>query len=269
MNCPSRTEEPVDAGYNQNPPHLSSDLTTTADLNGIVNARILRRISSELHPEEISCRISEHEPPEKEKSCESLHSPQEDLDETKSSEHVAYDPINEISSSNEPSNTKSSPWRRLDVFKDKVGNFVKSRDNPGHVQTTSSQSMGRSDAAKNAHGDSPDDKTLLQRVRYAIIKYGKFVGPGFMVSVAYIDPGNYSTDVAAGASYRFKLLFVVLMSNIFAVFLQSLCIKLGTITGMNLAENCRAHCPKWLNLSLYVLAEVAVSLIFPALAVYF
>lgn len=88
--------------------------------------------------------------------------------------------------------------------------------------------------------------------------FGKFVGPGFMISVAYIDPGNYATDVAAGATYRFKLLFIVLMSNIFAIFLQSLCIRLGTISGLNLAEACRAFLPKWLNIFLYIMAEGAI-----------
>lgn len=71
-------------------------------------------------------------------------------------------------------------------------------------------------------------------------------------------PGNYATDVAAGASFRFKLLFVVLMSNLFAIFLQSLCIKLGSVTGMNLAENCKAHLPPWLNYVLYFFAESAI-----------
>ncbi|CAN9184836.1 unnamed protein product [Alternaria alternata] len=89
-------------------------------------------------------------------------------------------------------------------------------------------------------------------------KYLKFVGPGFMVAVAYIDPGNYATDVAAGASFEYKLLFIVLMSNIFAIFLQSLCIKLGSVTGMNLAENCRAHLPRWMNYTLYFFAESAI-----------
>lgn len=79
--------------------------------------------------------------------------------------------------------------------------------------------------------------------------------------MAYIDPGNYSTDVAAGASYRFKLLFIVLMSNIFAIFLQSLCIKLGTVSGLNLAEACKEFLPKWMNIFLYIMAEAAVSLI--------
>jgi metal iron transporter len=76
--------------------------------------------------------------------------------------------------------------------------------------------------------------------------------------VAYIDPGNYATDTAAGASFQFKLLFIILMSNVFAIFLQSLCIKLGTVTGRNLAENCREHLPMWLNITLYIFAESAI-----------
>ncbi|KAK3117265.1 NRAMP-like transporter smf-3 [Teratosphaeriaceae sp. CCFEE 6253] len=91
-----------------------------------------------------------------------------------------------------------------------------------------------------------------------LMKYTKFIGPGFLISVAYIDPGNYATDVAAGATFRFKLLFMVLLSNLFAIFLQSLCIKLGTVTGLNLAEMCRAHMPPWLNYTLYVFAEAAI-----------
>lgn len=73
-----------------------------------------------------------------------------------------------------------------------------------------------------------------------------------------VDPGNYATDVAAGASYRFRLLFIVLLSNIFAIFLQSLAIKLGTVSGLNLAEACRAFLPRWLNYFLYFMAECAI-----------
>ncbi|MCJ1463212.1 hypothetical protein MMC07_001817 [Pseudocyphellaria aurata] len=98
----------------------------------------------------------------------------------------------------------------------------------------------------------------LQHVGRVLKKFGKFIGPGFMVSVAYIDPGNYSTDVAAGASTRFKLLFIVLMSNVFAILLQSLAVRLGTVTGLNLAEHCRAHLPRWLNFILYLLGEGAI-----------
>lgn len=99
---------------------------------------------------------------------------------------------------------------------------------------------------------------LLQRLGQILIKFGKFVGPGFMVAVAYIDPGNYSTDVAAGAATKFKLLFIVLMSNVFAILLQSLAVRLGTVTGLNLAEHCRAHLPRWLNIFLYLLGEAAI-----------
>ncbi|KAL9115166.1 MAG: hypothetical protein Q9227_000960 [Pyrenula ochraceoflavens] len=97
-----------------------------------------------------------------------------------------------------------------------------------------------------------------RETRRVLFKYAQFVGPGFLISVAYIDPGNYATDVAAGADTKFGLLFIVLMSNLFAIFLQSLCIKLGSVTGLNLAENCRAHLPRWLNIILYLFSEAAI-----------
>ncbi|KAH8697648.1 transporter protein smf2 [Talaromyces proteolyticus] len=98
----------------------------------------------------------------------------------------------------------------------------------------------------------------IPRFLRPLIKFASFIGPGFLIAVAYIDPGNYATDAAAGAESRYALLFVVLMSNLFAVFLQSLCIKLGTVTGLSLAENCREHLPKWMNMALYILAESAI-----------
>jgi len=120
---------------------------------------------------------------------------------------------------------------------------------------------GDSMASPNSNSHSsrvPSIKHLFHRARGVLVKYGKFVGPGFMISVAYIDPGNYATAVAAGATYRFRLLFMVLASNIIAIFLQSLCTKLGTVTGMNLAENCKANFPPWLNYTLYFFAESAI-----------
>lgn len=89
-------------------------------------------------------------------------------------------------------------------------------------------------------------------------KFLKFIGPGIMVSVAYMDPGNYSTSVSGGAQFKYQLLFAVFISNIFAVILQCLCIKLATITGLDLAENCRRHLPKKLNYVLYGFAELAI-----------
>ncbi|KAI9742080.1 MAG: hypothetical protein M1834_000470 [Cirrosporium novae-zelandiae] len=108
---------------------------------------------------------------------------------------------------------------------------------------------------------SPWKATLARYPRQMceiIVKYANFVGPGFMIAVAYIDPGNYATDVSAGAQTKFALLFIVLMSNLFAIFLQALCIKLGSVTGLNLAENCRAHLPRWLTIILYIFAESAI-----------
>jgi len=99
---------------------------------------------------------------------------------------------------------------------------------------------------------------IFMKARKVVMKFGRFIGPGMMIAVAYIDPGNYSTDVAAGASYRFRLLFIVLMSNIFAIFLQSLCIKLGSVSGLNLAEACKVFLPWRLNIFLYIMAEAAI-----------
>lgn len=89
-------------------------------------------------------------------------------------------------------------------------------------------------------------------------KFATFIGPGIMVSVAYMDPGNYSTSVSGGAQFKYTLLFSVFISNIFAVLLQCLCVKLGTVTGYDLAENCRRHLPRKLNLMIYLFAELAI-----------
>ncbi|CDM30417.1 hypothetical protein DTO013E5_2623 [Penicillium roqueforti] len=126
----------------------------------------------------------------------------------------------------------------------------------GGLQTPAAAHPSGSPPA-SAGGDA-DPGTLIQRARKMLATFGSFIGPGFMISVAYIDPGNYSTDIAAGASYRFRLLFIVLLSNLFAIFLQSLAIKLGTVSGLNLAEACRAFLPRWLNYILYAFAEAAI-----------
>ena len=98
----------------------------------------------------------------------------------------------------------------------------------------------------------------LSQTWRVLCKYYKFIGPGILVSVSYMDPGNYSTSVSSGAMYEYKLLFVIFMSNIFAVILQCLCIKLGTVTGLDLAEMCRLNLPYYINLPLYICAELAI-----------
>ncbi|RKP12052.1 NRAMP family, partial [Piptocephalis cylindrospora] len=85
-----------------------------------------------------------------------------------------------------------------------------------------------------------------------------FVGPGWMVSVGYMDPGNWATDMEAGARYQYSLLFVLLIANLMAILLQSLTVRLGVITGLDLAQASRVHFPRRLNLFLYFLCEFAI-----------
>ncbi|VVT56176.1 uncharacterized protein SAPINGB_P004878 [Magnusiomyces paraingens] len=89
-------------------------------------------------------------------------------------------------------------------------------------------------------------------------KYLTFAGGSAFICTSYIDPGNYSTDVQAGAQFRFHLLFVIFFSNCLAIFLQSLAIRLGTVSGRDLAQISKEQFPRWLNLILYVLAEAAI-----------
>ncbi|XP_058097453.1 metal transporter Nramp6.2-like [Magnolia sinica] len=89
-------------------------------------------------------------------------------------------------------------------------------------------------------------------------KFLSYVGPGFLVSIAYLDPGNLETDMQAGASYQYELLWVILIGLIFALIIQSLAANLGVSTGNHLAELCKAEYPKYVKYCLWLLAEVAV-----------
>ncbi|TPX10165.1 uncharacterized protein E0L32_001362 [Thyridium curvatum] len=220
MICASRTEEPPkSAAYNQSPNALSNDLTTNQDLNGLANSRELRRT----------------DPP----------------------------PIESAGQSSDPASGTG-----LDTTPDpeSLGSVLANRQSlNGQAFSTP---FGACDTAPPDPPSGPDGDgsdggrrvpaSVFSRVKHSVLTFGKFVGPGFMIAVAYIDPGNYSTDIAAGATYRFRLLFIVLLSNLFAIFLQSLSIKLGTVSGLNLAEACRAFLPRWLNYFLYFLAEGAI-----------
>ncbi|RUS19516.1 natural resistance-associated macrophage protein-domain-containing protein [Endogone sp. FLAS-F59071] len=85
-----------------------------------------------------------------------------------------------------------------------------------------------------------------------------FVGPGYVIAVGYMDPGNWATDLAGGSQYGYTLLFIIFLSNLLAILLQFLAIKLGVVTGLDLAQACRIHFPRWLNISLYLLCEGAI-----------
>ena len=85
-----------------------------------------------------------------------------------------------------------------------------------------------------------------------------FIGPAYLVSVGYMDPGNWATDIAGGSQFGYKLLWILLMSNIIALLLQSLSARLGIVKGLDLAQASRNAFPAWANYPLYVLAQIAI-----------
>ncbi|MBB5885527.1 divalent metal cation transporter [Xanthomonas sp. LMG 8992] len=85
-----------------------------------------------------------------------------------------------------------------------------------------------------------------------------FLGPGYMVSVGYMDPGNWATDIAGGSHFGYLLLSVILLSNLMAIVLQGLAARLGIATGLDLAQACRAHYSKPVNFLLWLACEAAI-----------
>jgi len=85
-----------------------------------------------------------------------------------------------------------------------------------------------------------------------------FLGPGYMVSVGYMDPGNWATDLAGGSQFGYTLLSVILLSNLMAIVLQALAARLGIATGRDLAQACRDHYPRPVNFALWLVCEIAI-----------
>ncbi len=90
-------------------------------------------------------------------------------------------------------------------------------------------------------------------------KYLAFAGPGLMVAVGYMDPGNWATDIAGGAQFGYTLLSVILISNIFAMVLQHLSVKLGVVAERDLAQACRDHFSPTTNFILWIFCEIAIA----------
>jgi manganese transport protein len=86
-----------------------------------------------------------------------------------------------------------------------------------------------------------------------------YSGPGYLVSVGYMDPGNWATDLAGGAQFGYALLSVILLSNLMAIVLQSLCVRLGVATGRDLAQCCRDRFSPRVSFSLWILCEIAIA----------
>ena len=112
------------------------------------------------------------------------------------------------------------------------------------------------------------DKRSLGEVHGSVSTTGKksfwkrilaYLGPAYLISVGYMDPGNWATDLAGGSQFGYALLWVLLMSNIMALLLQSLCTRLGVVRGRDLAQASRETYSKFVNFILYLLAEVAIA----------
>src|SRR6476469_7099944 len=86
-----------------------------------------------------------------------------------------------------------------------------------------------------------------------------FSGPGYLVAVGYMDPGNWATDLTGGSQFGYTLLAVVMISNFMAILLQHLCIKLGVVTGRDLAQACRDHYSKPTVIFLWIACEIAIA----------
>ncbi len=98
----------------------------------------------------------------------------------------------------------------------------------------------------------PTDASFLRK----LLAFG---GPGFMVAVGYMDPGNWATDLAGGSKYGYTLLSVILFSNLLAMLLQALAVKLGIVGERDLAQACRDHFSRRVSLALWVLCEIAIA----------
>ena len=101
------------------------------------------------------------------------------------------------------------------------------------------------------------DTTSMKRTGWR--KILAFFGPAYLVSVGYMDPGNWATDLAGGSQFGYKLIWVLLMSNLMALLLQSLSARLGIVRGRDLAQANRETYPKYINYALYGLAEIAIA----------
>src|SRR5690348_4397992 len=86
-----------------------------------------------------------------------------------------------------------------------------------------------------------------------------FAGPAYLVSVGYMDPGNWASDLAGGSRFGYRLLWVILLSNAMAVLLQTLSARLGIVAGRDLAQACRETYPRPITYALWVLSEIAIA----------
>src|SRR5664279_2652690 len=115
--------------------------------------------------------------------------------------------------------------------------------------------LHRHNSLSDVHGSV--DTTVSTRSSWR--KALSFFGPAYLISVGYMDPGNWATDLAGGSKFGYSLIWVLLMSNLMALLLQSLSARLGIVRGRDLAQANREAYPATINFVLYVLAEIAIA----------
>ncbi|KAG6787864.1 hypothetical protein POTOM_003909 [Populus tomentosa] len=124
---------------------------------------------------------------------------------------------------------------------------------PQFIASTGNRSFSNAPLIENSDPEQivvPDRKSWKNLFAY--------MGPGFLVSIAYIDPGNFETDLQSGAQFKYELLWIILVASCAALIIQSLAANLGVVTGKHLAEHCRNEYPRIPNFILWVLAEIAI-----------
>ncbi|MFD2968694.1 Nramp family divalent metal transporter [Sphingobacterium bambusae] len=115
------------------------------------------------------------------------------------------------------------------------------------------------DAHQHKSLDDVHESVSVHQGKSKLKRLLSFFGPAYLISVGYMDPGNWATDLAGGSQFGYALLWVLLMSNLMALLLQSLCARLGIVRGKDLAQCNREIYPKRMNFVLYVLAELAIA----------
>ena len=145
------------------------------------------------------------------------------------------------------------------------------RDNHGHKATgrhtredeeDDERAYDRSEQVNVHFGDEPDtdeegaDRDFLPKFSWR--KLWMFAGPGFLMSIAYLDPGNIESDLQSGATAGYALLWLLMWATIMGLLIQKLAARLGVATGSHLAELCRQEYPVWAGLVLWVMTEIAI-----------
>src|SRR6266851_581157 len=120
------------------------------------------------------------------------------------------------------------------------------------MAVTSQEPIARPTSLEGIHSSVPIPRGWWRRIL-------AFSGPAFLISVGYMDPGNWGTDIEGGSKYGYRLMWVLLMSNIMAVLLQTLASRLGIVTGRDLAQACRESYPRSAAFALWILSEIAVA----------